>query len=503
MMILETTAKIRRDHLIEKKPIKQICRERGVARNTARKAIREGTDAFVYQRKEQPRPQLGEFVERLESMLEEDWPQPRKRRLTAKRMYEDLEREGYQGAYDSVRRFVKSWREEKGRNPGTVFVPLQFEPGSVYQFDWSYEQAVLGGIQQTIKLAHFRLAYSRMTFVVAFQRESLEMLLDAHNRAFKFYGGCPRQGVYDNMPTAVNKVLKGKERVFNARFENMCDHFLIEPVACTPAAGWEKGQVENQVRNIRRWFFSPMPRFTDLEELNGWLVDRCWAVASERSHPQQSQRTVAAVFQEERERLIPYPGPFEAYQQRECRASSTSLVNYDNNQYSVDCWAARKPVTIRAYSDQIMVLHDGKEVANHPRNFGRSATVYDPWHYLKVLERKPGALRHGAPFQDWDLPANLAQMKLRLEKRVGGDREFVSLLSAGREYGMDEIDSVCAWALKEGIVQSDAIVNRLSRINQPADPEPVVTPAGLKLKEEPTADCSRYDRLLEAKHATS
>ena len=153
---------------------------------------------------------------------------------------------------------------------------------------------------------------------------------------------------------------------------------------------------------------------------------------------------MAAVFQEERERLIPYSGAFEAYQERECRASSTSLVSYDNNQYSVDCFAARKPVTIRAYADRIVVMHDGARVANHPRAFGRGMAIYNPWHYLKVLERKPGALRHGAPFQEWDLPANLAKMRQRLEKRPGGDREFVSLLSAGREQGLDEIDSVCA-----------------------------------------------------------
>ena len=168
----------------------------------------------------------------------------------------------------------------------------------------------------------------------------------------------------------------------------------------------------------------------------------------------------------------------------------------------MDCFAARKLVTIRAYADRIVVLHDGQRVANHPRAFGRGRAVYNPWHYLKVLERKPGALRHGAPFQEWDLPINLAKMRQRLEKRLRGDREFVALLSAGREHGLDEIDNVCAWALKEGIIQSDAIINRLSRTNQPSDPEPVATPAGLILKEEPTADCARYDRFLEASHET-
>jgi hypothetical protein len=328
------------------------------------------------------------------------------------------------------------------------------------------------------------------------------MLLEAHNRAFAFYCGCPRQGIYDNLPTAVAKVLKGKKRKFTSRFERMCDHFLLEPVACTPAAGWEKGQVENQVRNIRRWLFLPMPSFADLEELNGWLVDRCWEIAGTRSHPEQPERSIAVVFQEEREYLISYPGPFEAYQQKECRASSTSLIRYDSNHYSVDCLAAKKPVTIRAWSNRIQVLHEGKLVADHPRNFQHGTTVYDPWHYLKVLERKPGALRHGAPFQEWVLPEGLAEMRVRMEKRLGGDREFVSLLSASREYGLEEVDSACRWALREGVIQGDAIINHLSRANQPSDPEPVITPPGLRLSQEPTADCARYDRLLEANHAT-
>ncbi|MBF0187008.1 MAG: IS21 family transposase, partial [Magnetococcales bacterium] len=144
MLTLETRAKIRRDRKVHHKSIKQISRERGVSRNTVRKALKSGPEAFVYQRSHQPRPQLGPFIERLEQILEEDWPRQRKKRLAAKLIYEDLVREGYQGAYDSVRRFVKAWRDEKGHNPGTVFVPLYFEPGSVYQFDWSYESAVLG-----------------------------------------------------------------------------------------------------------------------------------------------------------------------------------------------------------------------------------------------------------------------------------------------------------------------------------------------------------------------
>lgn len=502
MLTLETTAKIRRDYFVHEKSIRQISRERHVSRNTVRKVIRKGSDAFVYSREIQPRPLLGDYVEHLETMLENDWQQPRKKRLTAKRLHEDLVKEGFQGGYDTVRRFVKKWRDEKGRNPGTVFVPLAFDPGSVCQFDWSHEHVVLAGEVRTIKIAHFRLAFSRMPFLMAFMRESVEMVLEAHNRAFEFYGGNPRQGVYDNLKTVVRKVLKGKERLFSKRFQKMCDHFLMEPVACSPAAGWEKGQVEKQVQDMRRWLLTPMPHFADLEELNAWLADQCWRLAAQRRHPEQKERTIAAVFQEEREYLIPFVSPFEAYQEQVYQVSSTSLVGYDRNHYSVDCRAAKKMVTLRAYADRVHIFLEDQIVADHPRCFKRGSTIYNPWHYLDVLERKPGAIRHGAPFRDWALPDALSTIRQRLEKRLGGDREFVSLLLAGREHGVSSVEQACQWALQHGVIQSNAIINRLSRTNQPSDPEPIVTSPKLILHEEPTADCARYDRLLEASHAS-
>jgi transposase len=498
MMIMETVAKIRRYHLILGKGIKQTARDLCISKNTVKKAIRGGTEAFVYKRENQPRPQLAPHIDELKAVLTEDWKQPRKRRLTAKRIYEDLAQNGYLGAYDSVRRYVKVWREKEGNNPATVFVPLQFEPGEAYQFDWSHEKVLLGGVVTTIKLAHFRLSYSRKSFVTAFTREALEMLLEAHNRAFAFFGGACRKGIYDNMRTAVTKIKKGKDRDFNTDFSKMCDHFLVEPVACTPASGWEKGQVENQVRNIRRWFFIPMPSFSDLEELNGWLADRCTELAKKRPHPEQKETTIEEMFQKEQEALIAYPGPFDACKQTDCRVSSTSLIRYEDNHYSVNCLLARGVGTVKAYSDRIKVVHEGKIVANHPRHFGKGKTIYNPWHYLKVLERKPGALRNGAPFHDWDLPTGIAEMRQRLEGRLGGDRDFVSLLLAAKEHGLDETNLACVLALKDGTVQVEAILNHISRLCQPPEPDPVEIPVPLKLSEEPTADCARYDKLLRS-----
>ena len=167
-----------------------------------------------------------------------------------------------------------------------AFVPLSFAPGEAYQFDWSHEIVLINGTTVTVKVAHVRLCHSRMLFVRAYPRETQEMVFDAHNRAFAFFKGPCTRGIYDNMKTAVETVFIGKDRQFNRRFLRMCGHYLVEPTACTPASGWEKGQVENQVGVVRERFFTPRLRVASYEELNAWLLDRCVAYAKAHKHPE-------------------------------------------------------------------------------------------------------------------------------------------------------------------------------------------------------------------------
>lgn len=503
MLIVETIAKIRRYHFVHGRGIKEISRKLGVSRNTVRKVLRGDSTEHQYIRNTQPMPRLGEYVVMLGRLLEEDWEQPRKRRLTARRLYDLLRVEGYSGSYDSIQRFTKQWREKKGKDPGNAFIPLHFVAGDAFQFDWSHELVVLGGITVKINVAHFRLCHSRLFFVVAYLRESAEMVFDAHNQAFSFFGGVCRRGIYDNMSTAVNKVLQGKERIFNRRFVQLCSHYLLEPVACTPAAGWEKGQVEKQVKNVREWLFSPRPRFKDLEELNCWLRGQCIAISKKRNHPEDKERTIWALFQEEQSSLIPITTPFDGYAEKECRVTSTSLVNYDRNQYSVSSKVAGKTATIRATADLIQVIKDGEVVGEHVRRFGRGRTIYDPWHYLGVLEKKPGGLRDGAPFKNWDLPSPLLRVQQRLLSRPGGDREFVNILNGVQVYGLDIAEQACKKALADTTVRSEVVLNLMARALDPPPIDPIETPDSLRLAEEPLANCSRYDALREEKcHAT-
>ncbi len=252
-------------------------RPRPGALTTVRRVIRSQKTAFRYERGVQPAPKLGEWVPVLAGILETEAKLPRRERRSTQRLFEELRGHGYGGAHDSVHRFAKVWRDERARVPARAFVPLSFAPGEAYQFDWSHETITLQGLPLTIKAAHMKLSHSRMPFVRAYFRETQELVFDAHDKAFGFYGGVCRRGIYDNMKTAVEAIFVGKARQYNRRFLQMCSHHLIEPVACTPASGWEKGQVENQVGNLRDQLFRPKPRVASLAELNAWLAEQCIA----------------------------------------------------------------------------------------------------------------------------------------------------------------------------------------------------------------------------------
>jgi hypothetical protein len=196
------------------------------------------------------------------------------------------------------------------------------------------------------------------------------------------------------MKTAVETIFVGKNRLYNRRFLQMCSHYLVDPVACTPASGWEKGQVENQVGLVRERFFTPRLRFKNLDELNAWLLDQCIAYTKVHRHPELTEQTIWEVFEAERPKLVPYAGRFDGFHSVPASVSKTCLVRFDNNKYSVAASAVGRPVEVHAYADRIVIRQDGRIVAEHPRSFDRGNTLYDPWHYVPVLARKPGALRN-------------------------------------------------------------------------------------------------------------
>src|SRR6201993_2229165 len=469
MLIVETVARIRREHFIKGKTIRQIARDLRVSRNTVRKVLRSGETCFEYERDIQPRPRLGRWTEELDALLTGNAAKPGREQLTLICIFEELRGRGYEGGYDAVRRYARRWSTRHGQATATAYVPLSFVPGEAYQFDWSHEIVILNGVTVTVKVAH--------------------------DRAFAFVKGTCRRGIYDNMKTAVDTVFVGKDRLYNRRFLQMCSHYLVEPVACTPASGWEKGQVENQVGLVRERFFTPRLRFKNYDELNAWLTDKCIAYVKVHRHPELTEQTIWEVFEAERAKLVPYAGRFDGFHAVPASVSKTCLVRFDNNKYSVVASAVGRPVEIQAYADRIVIRQDGRIVAEHPRSFGRGETTYDPWHYVPVLARKPGALRNGAPFKDWVLPAAIERVRRRLASTDNGNRQMVDILNAVLTDGLPAVEAACAEALGHGVHSADVVLNILARQREPAPPTNIMTPAALTLRHAPIADCARYDNL--------
>jgi hypothetical protein len=220
--------------------------------------------------------------------------------------------------------------------------------------------------------------------------------------------------------------------------------------------------------------------------------------AKAHPHPERPEHTIWEMFEEERPKLVAYRGRFDGFHALPASVSKTCLVRFDNNKYSVSAGAIGRPVEIYAYADRIVIRQEGRVVAEHPRCYGRGETIYDPWHYVPILARKPGALRNGAPFKDWVLPAALERVRRKLAGSDDGDRQMVAILAAVLTDGLPAVESACAQAMSEGVHSSDVILNILARQRDPGPAATILTPDALTLRHAPVADCARYDQLRSA-----
>jgi hypothetical protein len=280
----------------------------------------------------------------------------------------------------------------------------------------------------------------------------------------------------------------------------LANHYLFEPVACTPAAGWEKGQVENQVGNVREWLFTPRAKFDSFADLNAWLALRCEELSS-RKHPTLSSQTIAECFQKEQPLLRKITVPFAGYIEHLLKVSSTCLVRHDRVLYSVPAKWVGQIVSVRVMAYSLSIVAKGEIIAEHQRCFSRDKIICNPWHYLSVLEKKPGALRHGIPFQNWDLPDPIQQVRKQLSKQEKGDRAFVNCLVLAKEVGLDAFETACELTLDVGVVTGSIVLNEMRRLTEPTQPKELNACHHLKLNEDPKADFQRYDHLLGADNA--
>ncbi len=501
---------IRRWHLRDHLPIREIARRTGLSRNTIRKYLRAGTVEPRFKVPERP-SKLDPFAERLSAWLKQEMGRPRKQKRTVKQLHADLVTLGYDGSYGRVAAFARAWRDDyrqaqqmSGRG---TYVPLAFAPGEAFQFDWSEDWAIIDGVRTKLQVAHFKLSHSRAFLVRAYLLQTHEMLFDAHNHAFRVLGGVPRRGIYDNMRTAVDKVGRGKERTVNARFLAMVSHYLFEAEFCNPAAGWEKGQVEKNVQDARHRLWQPVPQAESLDALNLWLEQRCRALWQQIPHGIEPG-SVADAWADEVQSLMPMGRPFDGFVELGKRVSPTCLVHLDRNRYSVPASFANRPVSLRIYPDRILVAAEGQVICEHQRIIDRSHhlpghTVYDWRHYLAVIQRKPGALRNGAPFLE--MPDAFRRLQAHLLRTPGGDREMVEILSLVLHHDEQAVLTAVEQALEIGVPTKTHILNLLHRLldGKPTSTPPVTAPQALRLVSEPMANVERYDALRrENRHAS-
>lgn len=498
MMLLSV---IRRWALREGLSIREISRRLRLSRNTVRRYLRCGAVEPEFKVPERP-SKLDPFADKLLLWLKSESGKSRKQRRTVKQLHADLVSLGYGGSYGRVAAFARVWkadrrREEQSSGRGT-FVPLVFQPGEAFQFDWSEDWAILGGERTKLQVAHSKLSYSHAFVLRAYPLQTHEMLFDAHYHAFRVLGGVPRRGIYDNMKTAVDLVGRGKERQVNARFLAMASHYLFEADFCNRAAGWEKGQVEKNVQDARHRLWQPTPSFADRDALNAWLERRCrelWGQVPHGALP----GTIAEVWANEKPSLMALPPPFDGFVEHTKRVSPTCLVHLERNRYSVPASFANRPVSVRVYPERIVVAAEGRILCEHRRIIDRShhrlgRTVYDWRHYLAVIQRKPGALRNGAPFAE--LPKAFKSLQSDLRKRPGGDREMVEILALVLQHDEEAVLCAVELALEAGLPTKTHILNLLHRL---VDGKTAVTavnaPQALALSREPRANVERYDAL--------
>ncbi len=418
---------IRRRVLVEGVSKSQILEETGMHWRTLEKILTHSQPPGYRIRKPRPKPRLGPYLHRIEEILQKEQNQniPKKQRHTAKRIFERLREEGYEGGYtvvkDAVRELKKRSRE--------VFVPLQHNPGEA-QVDYGYALVKVAG--QLRKVAYFVmvLPHSGSHFVMSCERECTETFWEGHVRAFEFFGGVPRRITYDNSRIAITNIVGAHRRELTDGFLQLQSHYLFEEHFCCVRRPNEKGVVEVGVQYARVNFLVPVPEVQDLEELNERLLECC------RNDRQRRLRgrpgTKEDRLTEDQAAFLPLPpSRFDACQKRSTRANSLSLVRFDRNDYSVPSRYAHHPIVAKGYMDRVVLCYETEVAAEHKRCWGKEEVIYNPIHYLAVLEKKPGALDHARPLVNWNLPECFEVLRRYLERlldRGKGTREYIRVL---------------------------------------------------------------------------
>ena len=503
MTRVDKIREVRYLRFVEGVPIREICRRVKLARNTVKRIIRSNQTEFTYQRASTHQPVTGGVREVVREWIKDDLAKRKKYRRTAARIFDILRNEhGFTGSYVTVAKMVREIRcEEKGAKK-EAYIPLVFAQGEAFQFDWGEVYAKINGELLKLQLAVVVLCHSRHFYLRAYRCQKQEMMLDAQQRAFQYFGGVCKRGIYDNMRTAVKKILKGHRRNLHEKFIRFSSHYLFEASFCSPASGNEKGRVENKVGYVRRNYFVPTPSYSSLEELNDRLISFCTGQSRMKKHPEFKEKTCYEVFEEERSSLIELP-PYDFDCSRTQHATVTPLctVAFDKKRYSVPFEFSDKIVLVKGGADKVSIVYDGKEIARHSRLYGLTQQSLNPYHYLGVLARKPGAYRNGLPFKNWSLPNIFKEYRRQLkEKYEDADRYFARTLILLRDWPLTEVMQAIRKAIAMGILGDSYIVSVLRLKDEPAAKnEPVPLKMELERYKARQRNPDYYDEVLRFK----
>jgi transposase len=487
---------------------REIAKKLNISRNTVKKYLSTESVPTSIHRKNQEGKRLGrkanEETQRvlpiIDAWLELDQQVWKKQRHTAARIYKRLVEEyDFKGSESNIRRIVhkrKALQKE-------VFIPLQFERGQHFQFDWGEADILLQGKPTRIYLFCMQLSVSRKRFVRAYAHEKQESFLDGFVHAFEYFGGVPARGMYDNLKTAVIKVMKGRERLEQETFQALQAHYLFRAEFCNVRSGNEKGQVESLVGKVRRNALVPLPHVQNFEELNTLLLDWCDKTAAHERVPYMNT-TVQEEWVQEKKALHPLPAyRFEGCKLVECQVSKISTITFETNQYSVPCQYTDKKLLIKAFVHRVVIVDGHQVIAEHTRSYDRKQIHLQLDHYLEALLKKPRAIGDARVMQTSEVPQELRDFHQQMRHRYGaeGDRGFIRFLLLHRQVGMDMLIQVVKQADQMGIYRYEGLHDILQRLNgeiphtKPLTKENV--PVKLQAYRIPKTDPKRYNELIQ------
>jgi len=430
------------------------CREYELSWHTLTKILAHQEPPGYRRKQPRKKPKLESFLPIIHEIIEQDRQAPKKQRHTAWRIFERLRDEHrFKGGYTIVKDAVRAWKQGHQE----VFLPLSHPPGEA-QVDFGEATIKLNGVDTKVALFVMTLPYSGAIFVQAFPRECTETFLEGHRQAFEFFGGVPRRISYDNSAIAVIEVLKGRERKLTKAFLRLVSHYLFQEHFCLVRRANEKGHVERLLGTARRNFLVPVPQVASLAALNETLTERCRADLAHRTRGKSG--TKGELLVEDQVAFLPVPKqPFEARRIEQASADSQSLVRFDANSYSVPVKYAHRKITVVATVDEVRLVYEDRLVTRHPRCWQKEQYLFEPVHYLALLERKPGGFDHARPLENWQLPECFALLRRRLEAEHGGPgtREFIRVLRLLESFTLTQLTDAVNYALDIDVIDPDSI----------------------------------------------